>query len=651
MIARQSVEQVIDAAPIEEVVGQYLTLKKRGSNYIGLCPFHDEKTPSFNVNPARGIYKCFGCGKGGNSVQFVMELDQVSFVEAVRKLAHRYGIDLIETGQPELEELQEEQKQRESLYAVLDFAAGWFERQLHETEDGRNIGLSYFRERGLEMNTIRHWKLGFAPDQWNAFLQAAEQGSYNKEFLEAASLVKKSESGRWFDMFRNRVIFPVFSVSGRVIAFGGRVMGKAEGQPKYINSAESPVYHKSDHLFGLFQAKASVKKKDKVFLTEGYTDVITLYQAGIDNVVASSGTALTENQIRLIRRFTPNVTVLYDGDAAGIKASLRGIDLMLREDLNVRVVRFPDGEDPDSLCRKLGPVGFAAYLDANEENFILFKARLLFDGAGSDPILRADAIRDILQSLSLIRDSIKRTELVRQLSEVSGQAADQLLYELNRLVRNVHKEDQKQANQNLELMAVQTATNLKAITFDDLHQEQGLLRLVIKHGQLQQTDDLKLWQMVAQELLQGGPHEFTDPLCARAFAHINRIFADGEELDAHHFIGTADQELAAFAADALSREYTLSDHWAKHEIAVMSEEANVHQEFLGIFTHLRRKKLDLILRDILQKFHDLTSEGSEEEALLMDYYTYTQAMRNELVKQSGTVVTSYPDSASVHKRM
>ncbi|MBU6325982.1 MAG: DNA primase, partial [Bacteroidetes bacterium] len=515
----------------EEVVGQYLTLKKRGANYIGLCPFHDEKTPSFNVNPSRGIYKCFGCGKGGNSVQFVMELDQVSFVEAVRKLAHRYGIDLIETGQPELEELQEEQKQRESLYAVLDFAAGWFETQLHDTEDGRNIGLSYFRERGLEMNTIRHWKLGFAPDKWSDFLQAAEKGSYNKEFLETASLVKKSDSGRWFDMFRNRVIFPVFSVSGRVVAFGGRVMGKAEGQPKYINSSESPVYHKSDHLFGLFQAKASVKKKDKVFLTEGYTDVITLFQAGIDNVVASSGTALTENQIRLIRRFTPNVTVLYDGDAAGIKASLRGIDLMLKEDLNVRVVRFPDGEDPDSLCRKLGPVEFAAFLDANEQNFILFKARLLFDGAGNDPIIRAEAIRDILLSLSLIRDSIKRTELVRQLADVSGQAADQLLYELNRLVRNVNKDDQKEVNQSLERMAEQTATNLKTITFDDIHQEQGLLRLVIKHGHLQQTDDLKLWQMVAQELHQGGPHEFSDPLCARAFAHINNLFAEGAPLD------------------------------------------------------------------------------------------------------------------------
>lgn len=404
MIARQSVEQVIDAAPIEEVVGQYLSLKKRGTNYIGLCPFHDEKTPSFNVNPARGIYKCFGCGKGGNSVQFVMELDQVSFVEAVRKLANRYGIDLIETGQPELEELQEEQKQRESLYAVLNFAAGWFEQQLHDSEAGRNIGLAYFRERGLEVSTMRHWKLGFAPDQWNAMLHAAEKASYNKEFLETASLVKKSESGKWFDMFRNRVIFPVYSVSGRVVAFGGRVMGKAEGQPKYINSAESPVYHKSDHLFGLFQAKTSVKKKDKVYLTEGYTDVITLFQAGIDNVVASSGTSLTDSQIRLIRRFTPNVTVLYDGDAAGIKASLRGIDLMLREDLNVRVVRFPDGEDPDSLCRKLGPVEFSAFLEVNEQNFILFKAKLLFDGAGNDPLLRADAIRDILQSLSLIRD-------------------------------------------------------------------------------------------------------------------------------------------------------------------------------------------------------------------------------------------------------
>jgi DNA primase len=421
-------------------------------------------------------------------------------VEAVRKLAARYGIELIETGQPEAEEMQEEQKLRESLYAVLDFAASWFEQQLHETEDGNLIGLPYFRERGLELSTIRHWKLGFAPDQWNGLLHAAEKASYQKEFLETASLVKKSDSGKWFDMFRNRVIFPICSVSGRVVAFGGRIMGKAEGQPKYINSAESPVYHKSNHLFGLFQAKASVKKKDKVYLTEGYTDVITLYQSGIDNVVASSGTALTDSQIRLIRRFTPNVTVLYDGDAAGIKASLRGIDLMLKEDLNVRVVRFPDGEDPDSLCRKLGPEAFLSFLEANEQNFILFKAKLLFDGAGGDPILRADAIRDILGSLSLIRDTLKRTELVRQLAEVSGQSAEQLLYELNRMVRSVHKDDQKQVNEHLELMATQTATNLKEIKFDDVHQERGLLRLIIRHGQAQITEEFKLWQMVAQEL-------------------------------------------------------------------------------------------------------------------------------------------------------
>lgn len=649
MIARQSIEQVIDAAPIEEVVGQYLTLKKRGANYIGLCPFHDEKTPSFNVNPARGIYKCFGCGKGGNSVQFVMDLDQVSFVEAVRKLAARYGIDLIETGQPDTEELQEEQKQRESLYAVLDFAAGWFEQQLHDTEDGRNIGLSYFRERGLEIATIRHWKLGFAPDSWNGLLTAAGQASFKNEFLETASLVKKSESGKWFDMFRNRVIFPVYSVSGRVIAFGGRVMGKAEGQPKYINSAESPVYHKSDHLFGLFQAKAAVKKKDKVFLTEGYTDVITLYQAGIDNVVASSGTALTENQIRLIRRFTPNVTVLYDGDAAGIKASLRGIDLMLKEDLNVRVVRFPDGEDPDSLCRKLGPVEFAAYLDANEQNFILFKARLLFEGAGTDPILRADAIRDILNSLSLIRDSIKRSELLRQLADVSGQAQDQLLYELNRLVRGVHKDDQRQSNEQLDRLAEQTSTDFKTIAFDDVHQEQGLLRLVIRHGHVRQTEDLKLWQMVAQELHQAGPKVFNDPLCARFFANLNTLFETGADLDPQSFISSTDLELAAFAADTLSRDYVLSEHWAKNDIAVLKEEDNAYQEFLGVFTHLRRKKLDLILRDVLRQIHELADDAVEEEAGMMAYFQYTQGVRNELVKQTGTVVTAYPEANAVHK--
>jgi len=639
VIARQSIDQLLEVAPIEDVVGQYLTLRKRGVNLIGLCPFHDEKTPSFNVNPVRGIYKCFGCGKGGNAIQFVMDVENLSFVEAVKQLASRFSLELIETGPAEGQDEQLEQAQRQDLYAALGFAGEYFSQCLFDTEPGKDIALEYFRERGFTIETIRKWGLGFALDEWSGLLQAAEKAGFKKEILELASLVKKSESGKSFDMFRNRVMFPIWSVSGKIVAFAGRLMGKAEGQPKYINSAESPVYHKSDHLFGLFQARNSVKKLDKVYLTEGYTDVITLWQGGIENVVASSGTALTENQIRLIRRFTGNVTVLYDGDQAGLKASLRGIDLLLKEGLNVRVVLFPDGEDPDSYCRKQGGEAFARFLDVNEKNFILFKAELLFGEAGNDPIRKAEAIRDILNSLALIRDAIKRVELVKELATLAGQSAEHLLHELNKLVLSQWQKQGEEIRSEIGRIAEQSPVEAPVATFDDIHQERGLLALVIQHGNAVLPDEPRaLWSIVLEELKANeGNFTFSDPLTARTFERLKMMHEAEQAPDPHFFIRSEDPELASFAADVLSAEvYTLSPAWAKNDIVVPQLEENLHKLMAGTFNHLWRKKMELMIMSKQEALKE-TMESEELDDLL-NFIKYLQTKRKEYADAFGTVV-------------
>lgn len=640
MIARHSIDQVLESAPIEDVVGQYLTLKRRGVNMIGLCPFHDEKTPSFNVNPTRGIYKCFGCGKGGNAIQFVMDVEQLPFAEAVRQLAKRFGVELAETGQQEQEEEQEAQRQRENLFAALAFAGDYFVKQLHESEKGKAIALEYFHERGFTTETIRRWDLGYADENWSGLLDAAVKAGLEKEVLASASLVKKSENGRWFDMFRNRVMFPIHSVNGRIVAFAGRLMGKAEGQPKYVNSAESPVYHKSDHLFGLFQARNSIKKADRVYLTEGYTDVITLAQAGIENVVASSGTALTENQIRLLRRFTSNVTVLYDGDQAGIKASMRGIDLLLKEDLNVRVVLFPQGEDPDSYCRSLGGPAFAEFLQKTEKNFILFKADLLFADAGNDPIRRAEVIRDILQSLALIRDTIKRVELLKELAGIAGQSQETLLYELNRIVRGNWQKDGEDTQREIERIASQAELEPVAVSFSDEHQERGLLAFIIRFGTLRTAEgEPMLWEIAMTELNEGGGIVFNNPLCARTFDSLRSLHAANEPLTDNFFTITDDTELSSFVSDVLSRQYTLSDAWAKNDIQVLTEAQNALEEMTSIFNHLRRKKVELTIQALMARLFESGTDEDVDE--MLEYQMYLTDKRRELTEPMGTVVTNY----------
>ena len=430
MIDQATIDRILEAADIVNVVSEFVTLRKRGVNYVGLCPFHDDKSPSFYVSPAKNICKCFACGAGGTPVHFIMNHEQLSYYEALRFLAKKYNIEIQER------ELTEQEKQarneRESMLIVNNWAANYFQQNLHEQAEGRSVGMRYFAERGLREEMIRKFQLGYSLDQRDALFRSATAAGYKPSYLEKTGLVIRYDNGRMNDRFRGRVIFPVHTLSGKVVAFGGRILKKDEKAAKYVNSPESEIYHKGNELYGLYFAKQAIVKKDRCFLVEGYMDVIGMHQVGIENVVASSGTALTGGQIRLIHRFTGNITVLYDGDAAGIKAALRGIDMLIEEGMKVKVVLLPDGEDPDSFARR-GASAFDTYIQEHETDFIRFKMQLALQDAANDPIKRTALISDILRTIALIPDNIARAVYLRECSETMAIDEQILLNEVNKL--------------------------------------------------------------------------------------------------------------------------------------------------------------------------------------------------------------------------
>ena len=439
MIKEESVREVIDMARVEDIVGDYVNLRRRGQNLIGLCPFHGEKTPSFNVNPSRNIYKCFGCGEGGDAVKFLMTLEQLSFPDAVRKIAARYNFKLEEVEVSE--EVKEERKEKEALLLVNDFARKFYEDQLYHTDEGKSVGLSYFKGRGFRKEVMERFGLGYAPLQRDALLKAATAAGYKKEQLEELGLTR---SGR--DFFFDRVMFTIHNLQGKPIAFAGRILKKDAKAPKYVNSPETIVYHKSDVLYGIYQARQSIRKLDNVYMVEGYTDVVSLHQNGVTNVVATSGTSLTPGQARLIKRQTENVTLLYDGDKAGIKAALRGVDVLLLEGLNVRVVLLPDGEDPDSYMQTVGTTAFEDYLTTKRQDFLFFKSDLLLEEAGDDVAGRSSAIRSSIATLALVEDPLKRQGYLQQFSQRLGLEESLLINLVNTAVADRRAEAKRAAD-------------------------------------------------------------------------------------------------------------------------------------------------------------------------------------------------------------
>ena len=459
MIPRETIERIYAAAKIEEVVSDYVTLRKRGANLIGLCPFHSEKTGSFTVSPSKGIYKCFGCGASGHALKFIMEIEQCSFVEAVKQLGKKYHIEVEEREMTQEE--QQRQDNRESMFVINDFANQWFQDQLWNTPEGQAIGLSYFRERGLRDDIIRKYQLGYSPEHGNPLSAALKKKGFKEEFYLnnvdtkiGVGVVGKSEDGRLYDRFRDRVMFPIFTVSGKPVAFAGRILKKKENVGKYVNSPDSIIYSKTNELYGLFQAKQAISRADRCYLVEGQMDVISMHQSGIENVVASGGTALTKPQIRLIQRFTSNITVLYDGDAAGIHAALRGIDMFLEEGFNVKVVLLPEGEDPDSYAQTHDSSEFIQYIEAHQTDFIRFKSALLSKEAGEDPFKRATLIKDITASIAVIPDMITRQVYIKDSAERLHMSEKVLTNE----VINLRRKRAEERNKAKEKEAEQAAT-------------------------------------------------------------------------------------------------------------------------------------------------------------------------------------------------
>lgn len=573
MIDQATIDRIIDAAKIEEVVGDYVSLRRRGVNMIGLCPFHNEKTPSFTVSPAKGICKCFGCGKGGNSVNFIMELEQLNYYEALKHLAKKYNIEVVE------KELTAEQlayrNDRESMFIVNEFAKNYFSTTLHEHIDGKSIGMSYFRERGFNEDIIRKFQLGYSLDTRDAFTQEAQKQGYNKEYLVKTGLTLENESGYVSDRFRGRVMFPVHTLSGKVVAFGGRILKKDDKMAKYVNSPESEVYHKSNELYGIFFSKQAIVKHDRCFLVEGYTDVISMHQSGIENVVASSGTSLTQGQIRLIHRFTPNVTVIYDGDAAGIKASIRGIDMLLEEGMNIKVVLLPDGEDPDSFAKKQNASDFIAYIEKNAQDFIRFKTGLLLEEAGNDPIKRAGLITDIVRSISVIPDNIIRSVYIKECSSLMGIDEKVLYNEVNNIKNTKQeKEIERQVNaRNLPPIVVppeeedgEPVAQAEPVRENPYRiEELMMLRYIVRYGEQvifsEKTEDgnelnTKIIEFICAEL-ETDELYLHDPLYALVLAEAKMRVQDPSFIAERFFLNHPNPDISRLALNLVTDKYTL----------------------------------------------------------------------------------------------
>src|ERR1700761_4760912 len=521
MITKPTIDRIFEATDIVEVIGEFVQLKKRGANYVGLSPFANERTPSFTVSPAKGIFKDFSSGKGGSAVTFLMEHEKFTYPEALKWLAKKYGIEVEET--VESFENKEEENHRESLMIVSAYAAKFFHESLLETDEGKSIGLSYFKERGFTNETIKKFELGYSPDQWEAFTIKALKEGYQQQFLEETGLSVKRDNGTLYDRYRGRVMFPIHSFTGRVIAFGGRTLKSDKNVPKYVNSPESEIYHKSNVLYGLYFAKKSIREEDNCYLVEGYADVISVHQAGIENTVASSGTSLTVETIRLIGRLTKNITILYDGDAAGIKASLRGLDMILEEGLNVKVVLFPDGHDPDSYVRSLGTNGFKKYIEDNKKDFILYKTDILLKEVGNDPIKKADVIREIVESIAKIPDSIKASVFIKECSYQLQIDERALLSELNKMrAAKAKKDSQQQFSRPAPADEVMPEVPELTTEKDESSQEKEIIRLLLLYGNKMIT-----WDGIADTYI--GPFmiaelsdvEFENP-AAKKFTEIYR---------------------------------------------------------------------------------------------------------------------------------
>lgn len=637
MIDRATVEKIKDAANIVDVVGEFVTLRKAGMNYKGLCPFHNEKTPSFIVSPARGTCHCFGCGKGGNSISFVMEHEQMTYPEALRWLANKYHIEIKER---ELsDEEKREQSERESMFIINEYALKYFEDILHNHEEGKAIGLLYFRSRGFRDDIISKFQLGFDLSNRYAFANTALEKGYKSEFIEKVGICYKNDRGELVDRYSGRVIFPWIGVSGKVVGFGGRKLDAATKgvQQKYVNSPDSEIYHKDRELYGIYQAKKAIAKEDRVYMVEGYTDVISMHQCGIENVVANSGTALSLHQIHVLHRFTSNITLLYDGDSAGIHAALRGTDMLLSEGMNLKVLLLPDGDDPDSFARKHTASDFRQYIEEKQTDFIQFKTDLLLKNE-RDPLKRSEAINSIVESIAMVQNQILRDTYLHDCAQRIGISESTLINQMNKFIRNGREQKTPQVQTPIPKIVPVNVVSPNTSTTGDSKVQQMLIQLVIRHGKRViynnvedeegNLHDINIIQYVSLNLSADNlrfNNELYNRILEEAVEHVNDDGFDTQNF----FINHEDITISKLAADMSQDKFHLCESQQ-----VKNDQESLRNRTLHLILDFRKEYLDgrlkAIKRDIAQATNDM-----ERMRALMSEYQETMHLRNELAKKLG----------------
>ena len=648
-IPRETVEQILQAARIEEVVGEFVTLKKRGANYIGLCPFHNEKTGSFNVNPARNIFKCFGCGKAGDSAKFLMEHEHITYPEALRYLAKKYNIQIEEKELTPEERMA--QTEREKMFNINSFADKYFTDTLWNTDEGKSVGLEYFHERGFLNPIIEKFHLGYSLEKWEAFTEYAKQNGYDPEFLEKVGFCIKRQNGEYYDRYHGRVMFPIHNLTGKVIGFGGRIL-KSDPEKKlakYQNSPESEIYQKKETLYGIYFAKGAIVNKDECILVEGYFDVLRMHQLGIENVVASSGTSLTTEQIRLIKRYSKNITMLYDGDEAGIHAALRGTDMILAEGMNVRVVVLPAEHDPDSFGKAYPTEEVARYLKDNAKDFIRFKTELLLKDAANDPIKKGQAVRAIVETIAVVPDSIFRISYVKEASLILNMPEETLMMELNKLLRAKYKKSLGVEGEVIpdEPVTIQKQEQPEEETLPPGYfQERELVKLLLVYGTTMLTlstkdddgqeveEQVSVAQLIIDDLLSD-EIVFNDPVNRKIFQIYDQALNQGPLPDDQFFVSNEDPEIARLAADLLISPYKL-DHWERHGIYVKKEEDFLKKTVQSTLMRYKDQIIDAKRKELQDALKE--EQDSDNQLILLKQKKHWDDLRVQINKLLGIVI-------------
>ena len=646
MISQNTIQQILSRIDIVEIVGSFVKLKKRGTNYLGLCPFHNEKTPSFTVSPAKEIYKCFGCGRSGNSISFLMEHEKYSYVESLRWLAAKYNVEIEETETSP--EFKQQQQVAESLFIINNFAQKYFSDALFNTEEGTAVALSYLKERGFREEIIRKFQLGYNPEARDGFTKAAIAAQYNPDYLQKSGLVNERD-GNMYDNYRGRIIFPIHNQSGKVLGFGARIIKKNDKAPKYINTPENEIYVKSKLLYGSYFARLAIDKADECLLVEGYTDVVSLHQAGIENVVASGGTSLTPDQLRLIKKYTNNLTIIYDGDSAGIKAALRGLDLALEESLNVRLVLIPDNEDPDSYLHKVGASAFTDFVAANKKDFIIFQLGIALKDAGNDSTKKSIVVNQIAETISKINkteDFTKQQDYIKQCSEILKIEESGLHALVNKFIREKVNKEESRAGRESNLYseeqrgntAVEADDEAMALFNRDEMNERAMVRSLLEFGLRDWNAEMKVVDYVFKEIEDNQLDELIDNKeLVRILQTYKAWYDGGIEPDPKNFLYHDDLQMSALVVSIMDFSYEVSPNWKEHfEGHIPTREDLFREEVFSTLNYLKLRKIKRLMDENQRDLERSTI--AEDQMVLVQTHQHLKQMEIELTRQLGTVI-------------